>query len=188
MKHILLFAIALFTLNATAQQQKPQQKQGDRTERPQRINKFKDFTPEQMAELKTKKMTLDFDLTEAQKKEIYKLNLKEATDRKKMMEARKARMEERKNSNGLNDEKGKGQNNMRSKEERFNMANDHLDKQIALKKEMKRILNDKQFEKWEKVSKARNNNKKDFKNKDRHQGMSNKKGRNKSDKKFDERY
>ena len=70
MKHILLIAIALFTLNATAQQQKPQQKQGDRTERPQRINKFKDFTPEQMAELKTKKMTLDFDLTEAQKKEI----------------------------------------------------------------------------------------------------------------------
>ena len=188
MKHILLIAIALFTLNATAQQQKPQQKKGDRTERPQRMNMFKDFTPEEMAELKTKKMTLDFDLTESQKKEIYKLNLKEASDRKKMMDERKAKMEERKNSKSLNDEKGKGQNNMRSKEERFNMANDHLDKQIAHKKEMKRILNDKQFEKWEKISKARNNNKKDFKNKDRHQGMSNKKGGNKSDKKFDERY
>ena len=173
MKHILLIAIALFTLNATAQQQKPQQKKGDRTERPQRMNMFKDFTPEEMAELKTKKMTLDFDLTESQKKEIYKLNLKEASDRKKMMDERKAKMEERKNN--------KGQNNMRSKEERFNMANDKLDKQIAHKKEMQRILNKEQFEKWEKANKSRN------KNRGRNQGMSSTKDKNKSGKKFDKR-
>jgi len=173
MKHILLIAIALFTLNATAQQQKPQQKKGDRTERPQRMNMFKDFTPEEMAELKTKKMTLDFDLTESQKKEIYKLNLKEASDRKKMMDERKAKMDERKNN--------KGQNNMRSKEERFNMANDKLDKQIAHKKEMQRILNKEQFEKWEKANKSRN------KNRGRNQGMSSTKDKNKSGKKFDKR-
>ena len=187
MKHILLIAIAFFTLNVTAQQQKSQQKQGERKERPQRMNKFKDFTPEQMAELKTKKMTLDFNLTESQKKDIYKLNLKEATDRKKMMEERKARMEERKNSQDLNDGNGKDQKNMRSKEERFNMANDNLDKQIAHKKEMQRILNNDQYEKWEKVNKARNKNKNDFKNKGKHSDMSNKKRGNRSDKKFDER-
>lgn len=178
MKHILLIAIAIFTLNATAQQQKSQQKQGDRKERPQRINKFKDFTPEEMAELKTKKMTLDFNLTDAQKKEIYKLNLKEAQDRKQMMEERKAKMEKRKNSQSENEGRGKGQENMRSKEERFNMANDKLDKQIAHKKEMQRILNKDQFEKWEKVSKSRN------KNRSKHQGMSNTNKKNRSGKKF----
>lgn len=174
MKRILLIAIAFFTLNATAQQQKSQQKQGDRKERPQRMNKFKDFTPEEMAELKTKKMTLDFDLTDAQKKDIYTLNLKEAQDRKQMME-------ERKNSQGENEGRGKGQENMRSKEERFNMANDKLDKQIAHKKEMQRILNKDQFEKWEKVNKSRN------KNRGKHQGMSNTNKKNRSGKKFDKR-
>lgn len=181
MKRILLIAIAFFTLNATAQQQKSQQKQGDRKERPHRMNKFKDFTPEEMAELKTKKMTLDFDLTEAQKKDIYKLNLKEAQDRKQMMEERKAKMEERKNSQGENEGRGKGQETMRSKEERFNMANAKLDKQIAHKKEMQRILNKDQFEKWEKVSKSRN------KNRGNHQGMSNTNKKNRSGKKFDKR-
>ena len=174
MKRIFLIAIVFFTLNATAQQQKSQQKQGDRKERPQRMNKFKDFTPEEMAELKTKKMTLDFDLTESQKKDIYTLNLKEAQDRKQMME-------ERKNSQVQNEGRGKGQKDMRSKEERFNMANNHLDKQIAHKKEMQRILNKDQFEKWEKVSKSRT------KNRGKHEGMSNTNKKYRSGKKFDKR-
>ena len=40
-------------------------------------------------------MTLNFDLTEAQQKDIYKLNLKEANERKQMMEARKGGVKKR---------------------------------------------------------------------------------------------
>lgn len=162
MKHIFLVALALFTLNVTAQQQNPQQRKGDRKERPQRMQKFADFTPEEIAELRTKKMVLDFDLTDTQQKEVYKLNLKEAKERKQMMDERKAKMEARRNDIS----EGKVKREKLSKEERFNMVNNKLDKQIAHKKEMKSILNKDQFEKWEKVSKARfNKNKKAVKQK-----------------------
>ena len=178
MKHILLIALAFFTLNVTAQEQKPEKRQGDRKERPQRMQKFADFTTEEMAQLKTKKMTLNFDLTEAQQKEIYKLNLKEATERKQMMEERKAKMEERRNNKGEG-EKGK---NKPSKEERLKIANDKLDKQISHKKEMKRILNKDQFEKWEKVNK-RMQGKKQQKSK----AKSSKKGKRDSNREFRKR-
>ncbi|MBT8260915.1 MAG: hypothetical protein KJN82_06350 [Bacteroidia bacterium] len=144
MKKLLLIALALFTLNATAQQQKQEKRQEERKERKEkskRMQRFADFTPEEMAQLKTKKMTLDLDLTEAQQKDLYKFNLKEAQERKQMMEERKKAKEQ--------GEKG----NKPSKDERFKMANNKLDRQIAHKKEMKRILNDSQFEKWERMSK-----------------------------------
>lgn len=132
MKKIFLIALALVTIQVNAQERKQDFRKGDRMERGERL---KDFTPEEIAELKTKRMTLDLDLTESQQKKIQKLNLENAMDRKAKMEERQAKMKDSKEKP--------------SKEERLAMINERLDKQIEMKKKMKNILNDEQFAKWE---------------------------------------
>lgn len=154
MKKILLIALAIFTINTTAQAQKQKSQKGERLEKSQKMNRYKDFTPEEIAQLQTKKMTLELDLTDAQQKEVYKLLLTEAKDKKQMMDDRKAKREAYKSSG-----ENRGKRKMLSKEERFNLENERLDKQIAHKKEMQRILKKEQFEKWEKMSKAMQRNK-----------------------------
>ncbi len=135
MKKIILIALALVTIQVNAQNKKQGERKGDRMEKRQGM---KDFTPEEMAQLQTKKMTLDLDLTASQQKQIEKLNLENAKDRKAKMEARQAKMKD-----------GKGEKP--SKEERLAMMNERLDKQMEMKKKMKQILNVDQFEKWEKT-------------------------------------
>ena len=129
MKKLIFIALAFIAVQATAQQR------NDRPNRPQgeRMERFKDMTPEEMATLQTKKMALQMDLTESQQKEIQKINLENAKERK-------ARMEARRNSG-----------NMRnlSKEERLKIANERLDRQIEMKAKMKKILNEEQYAKWE---------------------------------------
>ena len=130
MKKLVLIAIALVTLQAVAQERK------ERPDNRERAERFKDMSPEDMATLHTKKMVLHLDLNESQQKEIQKINLENAIQRKNMMEARKARMES-------NAEKP-------SKEERLEMMNKGLDHKIAMKAKMKQILNADQYEKWSK--------------------------------------
>ena len=134
MKKLILIALALVTIQVSAQDRKQEFRKGDRMERGER---FKDFTPEEKAQLQTKKMTLHLDLTQSQQKQIEKLNLENAKDRKANMETRQAKKKE-----------GKGEKP--SKEERLAMMNERLDKQIEMKGKMKKILDDEQFEKWEK--------------------------------------
>jgi periplasmic protein CpxP/Spy len=134
MKKLILIVMALGAMQVTAQEQRREHKQRDKQERSQR---FKDFTPEQIAELQTKKMALILDLTEAQQRDIKKIHLANA-------KGRQAKREEQK----LKREKNNGEK--RSKDERFNLMNERLEKQISNKKEMKRILSQKQFEKFEK--------------------------------------
>lgn len=133
MKKLFFIALALVTLQVSAQNDKPEFRKGDRM---QRAERFKDFTPEEMAELQTKRMTLQLDLTEAQQKEIHKLQLENSKERKARMEARQTRKQD-------------GTGPQLSKEERLAMENARLDKQIELKKKMKQILNDDQYTKWE---------------------------------------
>ena len=120
MKKLVLIAIALVTLQAVAQERK------ERPDNRERAERFKDMSPEDMATLHTKKMVLHLDLNESQQKEIQKINLENAIQRKNMMEARKARMES-------SAEKP-------SKEERLEMMNKGLDHKIAMKAKMKQIL------------------------------------------------
>jgi len=134
MKKLILIALALVTIQVSAQNRKQEFRKGERMEKGQRMS---DLTPEEMAQLQTKKMTLALDLTEAQQKKIEKLNLENAKDRKAKMEARQAKMK---------DSKGEKP----SKEERLKMMNERLDKQIEMKQKMKKILDDEQLEKWEK--------------------------------------
>jgi hypothetical protein len=154
MKNLLMIAIALFTINATAQERKNEDQKGEMKER---MEMRKAMTPEETAKLQTKKMTLHLDLTEKQQVEVEKLFLAEATERK-------AHMAE------LKEKREKSEGDKSSKEERLNMAHKGLDHQIEMKKKMKAILNADQFEKFEKMQGKRrsmdSNNSKMRKHKD----------------------
>jgi len=104
------------------------------------FNKINDFTPEQRAALKAKKMALNFDLNTSQQKEVYNLMLQNAIDRKTAMAAMK-----QKKLDGAEI----------SSTEKFEMQNQLLDKQMQHKAAMKNIMTKDQYEKW---SASRNNN------------------------------
>lgn len=91
------------------------------------------FTPEQRTELHVKKLTLELDLSESQQKEMKAF----IADKNTKMEANKTAMKAMK-------EKG----TKPTSDERFAMKSKMLDEQIATKKRMQKILNEKQFEKW----------------------------------------
>lgn len=91
------------------------------------------YTPQQIAELQTKKMALELDLSEKQQNEINVVNLEMATKRKAVAENRKDKKE-------------------LTETEKFDSKSKMLDEKIELKKKMKNILNDDQYAKWEKKS------------------------------------
>lgn len=133
MKRLIVIALALVSIQGFAQEERK-----ERPNREERAQGMSDLTPEEAANLRTKKMTLHLDLNEAQQKEIYDLNLENATKRKEMMDTFKAKRES-------------GNMEKPSKEQRLTMKNAKLDHQIAMKTKMKTILNKEQFEKWEKA-------------------------------------
>jgi len=135
MKKLIVIAIAFISLQGIAQERRGDHRKSDRKERPQTL---KDLKPEEAATLQTKKMTLHLDLSDAQQKEIYKMNLANAKERQAKMEAAK---------------KMKESGEKPSKENRYSLMNERLDKQIAQKKQLKSILTKEQFEKLEKGSK-----------------------------------
>ena len=135
MKKLIVIAIALISLQGIAQERRGDHRKSDRKERSQTL---KDLKPEEAATLQTKKMTLHLDLSDAQQKEIYKMNLANAKERQAKMEAAK---------------KMKESGEKPSKENRYSLMNERLDKQIAQKKQLKSILTEEQFEKLEKGSK-----------------------------------
>lgn len=133
MKRLIVIALALISIQSFAQEGMK-----ERPNREERTQRMSDLTPEEAANLRTKKMTLHLDLNEAQQKEIYAINLENATKRKEMMKVFKGKKES-------------GNMEKPSKEQRLSMENAKLDHQIAMKAKMKSILNKEQFEKWEKA-------------------------------------
>jgi hypothetical protein len=130
MKKIVIILIALVTLQVTAQEKKKElHKEGQR-------ERMESLTPEEIASLQTKKMTLHLDLTEEQQTKIQALHLDEAKMRKAKMEERKA-MKESEETKAF------------TKEDKVKMMNERLDHQIATKQKMKSILNTEQYTKWE---------------------------------------
>lgn len=95
---------------------------------------YKDMSPEQIAQLETKKLTLALDLSEKQQKQIGEIHLEKATERK-------ARMEEKRSRDSKPDA-----------DERYTMLNERLDRQLEMKENMRQILDKEQFEKWEKLA------------------------------------
>jgi len=121
--------ILLLAFGATLYAQPPgHKKNGPRKEMHQ---KMQELTPQQRAELKTKRMVLDLDLSTTQQSEVLKLNLGLETQREK----RKA---EKKNKGEL------------AANEMFARTSKILDAKIATKKQLKSILTEAQFEKFEK--------------------------------------
>ncbi|NMH89746.1 hypothetical protein [Flavivirga algicola] len=130
MRKLTVIVIALISIQAIAQT--------ERRDRPERAQKMNNLSAEEMATLKTKKMTLFLDLNESQQIEVQKINLENATLRKKMMEERKAR-------------RANGTSQRPTKEERLKMENARLDHKIAMKAKMKKILDKDQYARWEKA-------------------------------------
>ena len=109
---------------------------------------MKDMSPEQIAILKTKKMTLALDLSTAQQKEIQTLNLENAKEREALMLERKVKKEQAEQSKP-------------SADERFDFQNERLDRMIVQKGKMKQILSEEQFQKWERINHHRRSHKKE---------------------------
>ncbi|PIB26718.1 hypothetical protein [Maribacter sp. 4G9] len=135
MKKIVLAALLLVGITAMAQEQN--RKEGRR--------QMADLTPEQMATLQTKRMTLALDLTEDQQSKIQEMFAKNAAERKAKMESYKA---------------SKERGETLSDDEKFALKNERLDKQIAHKEEMKSILNNEQYDKWENMRHKRGKHRK----------------------------
>jgi|TARA_R110000868_G_scaffold331148_1_gene592143 hypothetical protein len=135
-----LVVLIVLMAGITAMAQKPERERGHRGD-------MKDMSPEQIATLQTKQMTLALDLTDAQQKEIQRLNLENAVKRSEKMNEMKAKKES-------------GEAKKLTSEERFAIKTAMLDHQIAQKEEMKKILNKEQYEKWEKMKKNREGHRK----------------------------
>ena len=97
------------------------------------MNKRNQFTPEQQAILKTKQMVLQLDLNKLQESQLLSLNEKRADNKQKLMESHRAM---------------KQGDQQLSSDEKFNMKNNMLDAQIKYQTEIKKILDDEQFEDW----------------------------------------
>lgn len=147
MKNIIYALAILFTLNIAAQEGTDNTDRKDKKEmRKQKGKKFmKDFTPEQIAELQTKKLTLALDLSESQQQRVLALNTANAKVRKQKMEAREAKKEKKEKP---------------TSEEKYALMNERLDAKIAHKQSMKQILSKEQYEKWEKMHASKDKGKK----------------------------
>jgi hypothetical protein len=128
MKKLILIALAFISVQAFAQDMRKKEHQ-------ERKEQLKDLTPDEMATLHSKKLTLHLDLTETQEAKVKTLMLEEAKFKKEKREER---------------EKMKANDDFQkpTKEEHLKMVNEKLDRQIALKQKMKEILNEDQYSKW----------------------------------------
>lgn len=137
MKKLVMILIAVATLQVSAQEQKKDMKK-------QRMESYKDYSPEDMAQVQTKRMTAKLDLNDKQQKEVSAIFLEDAKLRHNKREAfsKSDAKEARKNW---------------SKEDRVKMTNERLDRQIEMKEKMKGVLSTDQFETWEKMIEERNN-------------------------------
>ncbi|EDP72236.1 hypothetical protein FBALC1_14082 [Flavobacteriales bacterium ALC-1] len=141
MKKLLVIAIALFTLNGIAQEQRKH-----RADRKGGSELRKQMTPSEIADLKAKKMTLMLDLTDAQQRKVHTVILNQAKENKALREEHKAQDVEKREK--------------LSKEGFVKMQNYRLDQQIEMKREMKTILTAEQYSKFEKMKPRRHKERK----------------------------
>jgi len=127
MKKVLMICLLLVSISLQAQTQG----QGRNEHRKAVHEKMKELSPQQRAELKTKKMVLELDLTIEQQLEIQKLNLEIESAREKM-KPQKKKLEEI------------------SADDFFDRKSKMLDEKIAVKKRLQSILTEEQFEKFQK--------------------------------------
>lgn len=132
MKKVLIVCIALISMSTFAQDRMKEGKENRKEMR----EKMKSLSPEQKAQLKAKKMTLALDLSEKQQTEITKVLTQAISERKDVMAKKKETTD-------------------KTADQLFENRQQFLDQEIAMKKKMKEILNEEQFEKWEQMDKKR---------------------------------
>ncbi|MGB0879903.1 MAG: hypothetical protein ACPGTO_05005 [Polaribacter sp.] len=128
-KKIVSILVVVFAFTLVAQAQKRGKKM-----------KGSELSVEQQTTLAVKKLTLALDLTDAQQRQIRSLIATKITDRKAHFKKMKVAKKEGKKL---------------SADERYAKVNEHLDKEIAMQNNMKRILNDEQYAKFKKMKKGR---------------------------------
>ncbi len=133
MKNLVALALVLFTLNGMAQERRKNQ-----SDRKGPSEMMKQMTPNDIADLKSKKLTLKLDLTDAQQKKAHDLILTQAQDHEGLRKERQARNIEKREKP--------------SKDEFVKMENRRLDQQIKMKREMKALLTPEQYVKFEKMN------------------------------------
>ncbi|PJB13350.1 MAG: hypothetical protein CO119_02110 [Flavobacteriales bacterium CG_4_9_14_3_um_filter_40_17] len=126
----LLLSVFIF---GNAQTEKQSDVATNRQSQYQKRAHFAKLTPSERANLQTKRMTLHLDLTESQQKLVNNLLLKQNEQRNQSFEAA-----------NKNKESGK----QLTDAERYQLQVGRLDSQIVFQKEMKSILNEKQYEQW----------------------------------------
>ncbi|MBT8255384.1 MAG: hypothetical protein KJO23_02495 [Bacteroidia bacterium] len=126
MKNTLLVLILLLSTNFHAQD-----RGHERPPNREHHDLRKDFSIEQKAELMTKRMVLDLNLSEKQQKEIQKIHVDLVTQR-----------ETRKKEHN---------NDKLTSDDHFERRSQVLDQRIAAKKRFKAILNKEQFDKFERA-------------------------------------
>jgi len=128
MKNLLSIVVLVFALTFTAQAQKKRGNMGSK------------LTIEQQTTLAVKKMTLVLDLSDKQQEQIKPIIMSKITNKNDFTEKRKAAK--------VNKQKP-------TSDEIFAIKNKQLDNQIIMKNSIKNILNEKQFDKFEKMHKSR---------------------------------
>ncbi|MBA6154063.1 hypothetical protein [Gelidibacter maritimus] len=153
MKKLIMILIAVATFQVSAQDQKRDMKK-------QRTSSKMNYSPEEMAQLKSKKLTLKLDLDTNQQNEVADLYLKQAQLRQSKKEA-------------YLQGNTKGDRKDFSKAERLKMANARLDQKIEMKRKMKDILSEEQYKKWGKMNQKRHHKSKrhGMRSKNRKEGM-----------------
>ena len=135
MLRTIIFMAFLTSSLVAAQPQGPQGRSFDN----QKEKPAHDFTPEQIAQLQTKQLTLALDLTPAQQTSVNALQLK-------MAKSRDAKRAQRKEGRLTSDE-------------RYTKMISHLDAQIEVKNSFKAILNADQYATWQKIHHRKGANK-----------------------------
>ncbi|MEZ4810758.1 MAG: hypothetical protein R2819_10390 [Allomuricauda sp.] len=131
MKRLAVVLVLLTTIGAMAQQQ-------GRRDCPMGMGPKMDMTAEQMASLQTKKLALALDLTQAQQDKVMEISLEEAKLRKERWDEIEAK-------------KQSGEWTRPTPEERFELENERLDRQIAHQQKMKQVLTEEQYDTWKKM-------------------------------------
>jgi len=134
-KLVSIVLMALFMVSAVAQE---------------RHGKKQKFTIDQIATIRTKKLTLLLDLNAQQQQQILEINKLKVAEHKAKKEARKKQKE--------SDQKPTG-------DQLFERKNKQLDAMIAHKAEMKEILTAEQYETWVKTRREKGKQRKQRKGK-----------------------
>jgi len=120
MKKVLIIFMALATFAVNAQNKNSERKEN-------RKEMKANLTPEQRADLKTKKMTLALDLTASQQQKVKQLILKAENEKPERPENWKEM----------------------TNTQKYEAKSAMLDRRIAMKKDLKEILTEEQMTKWE---------------------------------------